>query len=222
MPVVTVNMAKFPAKDLDEALIGLAAAVGSALGYVEEQVIAVTAAVIEKKPDEITVVDEYYREVRKISTETAGRAIETVLRFKPAPEDMRMIIASWRISAELERAALCNKEISQMAAEAKIDLFAGAETGIKNLCDRLIGQTSALILAYTGDEQENADFAHAQAEILKTIYSGFFRQTLTYVQENPKLIADAQIILEIAKNFCAIGVCMREIINNLRYKFKKV
>ncbi len=214
-------MPKFTANTIDEALVGLAAAVGSALGYVEEQAVALTEALNEKNPARADVIEEYYREVRKISGETVARAMETVLRFKPDPENMRFIMASWRISADLEKAALYNREIAVSVQSVKIDLFPGVETGIKNLCDILIRQTTDVILLYTGeDDKIRTESALKETENLNSVYSGLFRQVLTHLQENPKLISEARFILDIAKNFCNIGLCMREIIFNLRYKRK--
>ncbi len=124
---------------------------------------------------------------------------------QPIARDLREILAALRIAADIERigdyAANVAKRSTVLNLSAPVPL-AGSLSALATLACELVRE---VMTAY---RERDADLAHAVWERdaeLDALYTGLFRELLTYMMEDARSITACTHLLFIAKNIERIG-----------------
>lgn len=208
-----------PKTDIQSTIINLAAIVAGSVGYIEEQIINILEGIIEQNPQKIEIANQYTKNVRKLSTETIQKTIEAFVIHKPKGNDAKFILVSWRIATALERISVILSDIAIYSKNLNVTDISNVKTAFLNIKDSLMSQTYNMVIAYTAEREDLIADIIAKEIHIKNIYKSFFREMLTVLIENPKLISKSEQFLHIAKSFETIGYYMREIADHLSYKY---
>jgi phosphate transport system protein len=138
-----------------------------------------------------------------------GDVDNTVLRMlalrQPMAQDLREILAALKIAADLERigdyaANLAKRAIALSQVPAVRPVTAIPRMG--RLSQEIIKE---VLDAYTERDLDRALAAWRRDEELDDLYNSLFRETLTYMMEDPRNITPCTHLLFIAKNIERIG-----------------
>jgi phosphate transport system protein len=192
-------------KSYDDELRRLNNAITQMGGLAESQLSAAMEAVVKRDSDLAAAVVQRDAEVDQLEHDVDGLVVRLLALRQPMARDLREILSALRIAADLERicdyaANVAKRSIALNQAPPVRPVYALprmarlAETLIKDVLD-----------AYIERDAERALVVWARDEELDEMYSGLFRELLTYMMEDPRNITACTHLLFMAKNIERIG-----------------
>ncbi len=189
-------------------------------GMVESQVELACRAVIEKDADLAGRAVEADPAVDAVEREVEQFVIRLLALRQPMAQDLREIVASLKITGDLER-------IGDYAANvAKRSLVLGqfnlpyTLTGLAHM-SRLVQENLKTIIDAIGEsDTEKAMQVWRSDEVIDEIYNALFRELITYMMEDPRNITPCTHLLFIAKNLERIGDHATNIAETVYYVVK--
>jgi phosphate transport system protein len=180
----------------------IAAMGGHAERMVDESVTALVggdAALAAKVIADDAVLDELQREVD-------DRVIVMIARRQPMAEDLREIIGTIRIAAELERVGdLGKSNAKRVAAIAEARQPRPLFRGLEALSTLALTQLKDVLDVYASRHVDAIAKIRDRDEEIDAVYTSLFRELLTYMMEDPRNISACTHLLFCAKNIERIG-----------------
>jgi len=192
-------------KSYDEGLEHLRKLIGSMGQLAETQLYDAVDAVIRRDSDLAARVVQRDADLDYLEKEVAEIVVRLLALLQPVAVDLRVIVASLKMSADLERigdyaanigkrAIILNQSppIAPVHALARMSRF--AERQIRQVLEALENRdTHKALVVWTHDEE------------LDEMTGGLFRELITYMMEDPRSITAATHLLFMAKNIERIG-----------------
>nr|WP_321445801.1 phosphate signaling complex protein PhoU [uncultured Cohaesibacter sp.] len=144
--------------------------------------------------------------INKLDQEIEEKAVLTIARRQPMAKDLREIVATLRISIDLERVADLGKNIARnaLALEGRSHPKQLMH-GIEHMAEITLDQLRRTLDAYTAHD-ENAALAVVQKDReVDALYNSLFREFLTYMMEDPRNITVCTNLLFAAKHLERVG-----------------
>lgn len=192
-------------KSYDEELQRLDKAITRMGGLAESQLAAAMEAVIQRDSELAAQVVEGDTEVDRLEREVDAHAVRMLALRQPLARDLREILSALKIAADLERICDYAANVAKRAIALNVlppvkPVFAlprmskFAQSLIKDVLDAFIAR-----------DADKAMAAWMRDEELDEMYSGLFRELLTYMMEDPRNITPCTHLLFMAKNIERIG-----------------
>lgn len=190
----------------DEELALLANRIAAMGGHAERMVDESVAALVSgdtalaaKVITDDAVLDELQRDVDE-------RVIVMIARRQPMAEDLREIIGTIRIAAELERVGdLGKSNAKRVAAIAEARQPRPLFRGIEALATLALTQLKDVLDVYASRRVYAITKIRDRDEEIDAVYTSLFRELLTYMMEDPRNISACTHLLFCAKNIERIG-----------------
>ncbi|EAV44651.1 phosphate signaling complex protein PhoU [Roseibium aggregatum] len=146
------------------------------------------------------------------------KLIELIVRRQPMGQDLREITAATRIANDLERVGDLAKNVAKRVIAIDSDLQSKKlAIGVEHMTELALSQLKQVLDAYTRKDAEAARrVQEADAEV-DAIYTSIFRELLTYMMEDPRVITQCVHLLFCAKNIERIGDHATNIAENVYY-----
>lgn len=134
-------------------------------------------------------------------------AVELIALRQPMALDLREAMTAIKIAADLERIGDLAKNISKRS----LVIFQDYETpnrlvqGLSRMGKLALGQLKLVLDAYTNRDVEMANKVWLSDEEIDEMYNSVFRELLTYMMEDPRMIGMCTHLLFVAKNIERIG-----------------
>ncbi len=199
-------MSEHTVRSFDEDLGQLTAEVARMGGLAEAQIAAALDCVLRRDVRLAEKVREGDRQLDELDAEIERHAIRVIALRQPMADDLRHAVAAMKISSNLERIGALAKNIAKRSL-----VLAGSDaaTPLSRSIDRL-GRLAAARLkdvldAYTASDVERAVAVWTRDEEIDSHYVSLFRELLTYMMGDPKMITPGAHLLFIAKNLERIG-----------------
>ena len=146
------------------------------------------------------------------------KAVLIIARRQPMAHDLREIIGSIRIAADLERVGDLGKNIAKrVSAVQEFSQPRKLMHGIERLSDLARHQLAAVLDAYATRSVDGLDAVRARDEEIDAMHTSLFREMLTYMMEDPRTISSCTHLLFCAKNIERIGDHATNIAETLYY-----
>lgn len=134
------------------------------------------------------------------------RAILLIAKRQPMADDLREIIGTIRIAADLERVGDLGKSIAKRVVAVSdtrqpVQLFRGLEA----LATLALTQLKQVLDVYASRSIGAIAFMRDRDEEIDAMYTSLFRELLTYMMEDPRNISPCTHLLFCAKNIERIG-----------------
>ncbi|MES0198432.1 phosphate signaling complex protein PhoU [Mesorhizobium sp. M0011] len=190
----------------DEELKYLSKRIAAMGGHAERMVEQAVAALVNADPGlaqkvirDDTVLDEGQREID-------DKAIIIIAKRQPMAGDLREIVGTIRISADLERVGDLAKNVAKRVVAVTdgrqpTSLFRGLEA-LSNLA---LTQLKEVLDVYASRSVEKIGFVRDRDDQIDAMYTSLFRELLTYMMEDPRNITPCTHLLFCAKNIERIG-----------------
>ncbi|ACM25387.1 phosphate signaling complex protein PhoU [Agrobacterium sp. SHOUNA12C] len=157
------------------------------------------AALAQKVISDDVVLDHAEREV-------GDKAIVTIARRQPMAADLREIMGSIRIAADLERVGDLGKNTAKrVIAVQGHGVPRRLARGIEHLSELALSQLKEVLDVYTTRSPDKAVSIRERDEEIDAMYTSLFREMLTYMMEDPRNITTCTHLLFCAKNIERIG-----------------
>ncbi|MFO1132221.1 MAG: phosphate signaling complex protein PhoU [Hyphomicrobiales bacterium] len=154
-------------------------------------------------------VDTLFREVEE-------KAIRMIAKRQPVAGDLRAIMASIKIAADLERIGDLAKNTAKRSAAMADGMGRLAEV-VLPIGEMAEDEVRKVLAAFRSNDSAAALSVWERDEELDELYNSCFRQLLTYMLENPRMIGACTHLLFVAKNMERIGDHATNIAENICY-----
>ncbi len=179
----------------------------SEMGGLAEQMVADSVralvqsdtALAQKVISDDVILDHAEREV-------GDKAILTIARRQPMAADLREIMGSIRIAADLERVGDLGKNTAKrVIAVQGTGVPRRLARGFEHLSELALVQLKEVLDVYTTRSPDKAVSIRERDEEIDAMYTSLFREMLTYMMEDPRNITTCTHLLFCAKNIERIG-----------------
>ena len=169
------------------------------LGESVTALINADAGLSQKVISDDLILDEAERQIGE-------KAVLIIAKRQPMASDLRNIIGSIRIAADLERVGDMAKNIAKRVIV--VDGMVQPKKlvcGLEHLSELAQAQLKEVLDAYATRSGELANSVRERDEEIDAIYTSLFRELLTYMMEDPRNITSCTHLLFCAKNIERIG-----------------
>ena len=123
----------------------------------------------------------------------------------PMARDLRIIFAALKVSADLERIGDYAANVAKRSTALNLAPPLPHTRGLDALGRLAVQQVRDVLDAYRDHDAEAASRVRARDAELDTLYTGLFRELLTYMMEDARAITPCTHLLFMAKNLERIG-----------------
>ncbi|WP_299479912.1 phosphate signaling complex protein PhoU [uncultured Roseibium sp.] len=202
----------------DEELTAMAGKVAEMGGLAERAFADAVSALVSQDLDlaKSTIAND--ERLDALHQDVEMKLIEIIARRQPMGQDLREITAASRIANDLERVGDLAKNVAKRAIAIDSSLQSKKlAIGVEHMSELALGQLKRVLDAYTRRDAEAARrVQEADAEV-DAIYTSLFRELLTYMMEDPRVITQCVHLLFCAKNIERIGDHATNIAENVYY-----
>jgi phosphate transport system protein len=199
-------MAEHTLKRFDEELERLSATISEMGGLTESQFAQSLVALREGDTEvaERVIADD--ARVDALDLAVQEQTVKLLALRQPMAVDLRMILSSIKIAAALERIA----DYAKNTAKRSIVLSQGtapssAVAGIDRLGRLVRAALKDVLDAFAHDDVDKARDVWQRDEEIDQVYTGLFRELLTYMMEDPRNITACTHLMFMAKNIERAG-----------------
>ncbi|MDH6265191.1 phosphate transport system protein [Rhizobium sp. SG_E_25_P2] len=202
----------------DEELKYLARRIAEMGGMAEQMVsdavralVNADAALAQRVISQDVVMDDAEREIGE-------RSVLMIAKRQPVAADLREIIGSLRIAADLERVGDLGKSTAKrVIAVQSTGIPRPLARGIEHLSELALTQLQDVLDVYATRSAEKAEAIRLRDEEIDAMYTSLFREMLTYMMEDPRNITPCTHLLFCAKNIERIGDHATNIAESIYY-----
>jgi phosphate transport system protein len=145
------------------------------------------------------------------------KAILTIAKRQPMARDLREIMVAIRVSSDLERIGDLAKNTAKRTHAISEAVPRKLITGLTRMGNIAQVQLKDILDAYAQTDAEKAIAVWRADEELDALYNSIFRELLTYMMEDPRMIGLCTHLLFGAKNMERIGDHATNIAENIYY-----
>ncbi|MDB5560805.1 MAG: PhoU [Hyphomicrobiales bacterium] len=187
-------------------LIQLAEYISSMGGLVEAAITNATNALLKLDHPLANMTIAGDKQIDEMQRKIDEMAVSMIARRQPMASDLRMIITSIHVANDLERMGDMAKQISRRSLQIEgLSLAPKFYNGVKHMTDLVLRQVKAALDAYsTRDATSAVDVCNHDDEI-DALYTSLFRELLTYMMEDPRLITQCTHLLFCGKSLERAG-----------------
>ena len=193
-------------KRFDEELERLSATISEMGGLAENQMAQSLVALRERDSAiaEKVIADD--PRVDALDVAVQDQTVRLLALRQPMAIDLRVILSSIKIAAALERIA----DYAKNTAKRTLVLNSGsappaAVIGIERLGRLVRGALKDVLDAFAHNDVEKARDVWQRDEEIDQVYTGLFRELLTYMMEDPRTITACTHLMFMAKNIERAG-----------------
>ncbi|MBV8093889.1 MAG: phosphate signaling complex protein PhoU [Acetobacteraceae bacterium] len=189
-------------------------------GIVENQIAMAAEAIMSRDSETAVRAVEGDPGVDALEREIEQFAIRLLALRQPVGEDLRLIVAAFKISSDLER--IGDYAVNAAKRSIVLDQFTlpFSLAGLAQMA-RLVQQNVKRVIDAIGEnDAEAAMEAWRSDQAIDDIYTTIFRELITYMMEDARNITSCTHLLFIAKNLERIGDHATNIAERLYYAVK--
>ncbi|MES0809428.1 phosphate signaling complex protein PhoU [Roseibium sp. SCPC15] len=202
----------------DDELTAMAGKVAEMGGLAEKAFADAVSALVSQDIELARVTVQQDERLDALHQDIEAKLIEMIVRRQPMGQDLREITAATRIANDLERVGDLAKNVAKRTIAIDSNLQSKKlAIGVEHMTELALAQLKQVLDAYTRKDAEAARrVQEADAEI-DAIYTSLFRELLTYMMEDPRVITQCVHLLFCAKNIERIGDHATNIAENVFY-----
>ena len=136
----------------------------------------------------------------------------------PIASDLRNVFAALRIAADIERIGDYAANVAKRSIPLSLVAPIAPTSGLEYLAELATSEVREVLLAYRDRDAERAYQVWKDDALLDEAYTGYFRQLLTYMMEDPRNITPCTHLLFMAKNIERIGDHATNIAENVWFQ----
>jgi phosphate transport system protein len=204
-------------KAYDDDLAALKAMLSHMGGMAEEQLAKSIDALVRrdtKLADSVVAGDE---RIDAMEIEVEEKAVLTIAKRQPMARDLRNIMVAIRIAADLERIGDLAKNVAKRSHAIAEQVPRRLAKALERMGELSQAQLKLVLDAFAASDAEKAMEVWLHDEDIDALYNSIFRELLTYMMEDPRMIGACTHLLFAAKNIERIGDHATNIAENIYY-----
>jgi phosphate transport system protein len=189
----------------DEDLIQVQAKISEMGGLSEELLSKALQSVQDRDVVLAREVIERDRALDAMEMAVEESVVKVIALRQPVAADLRVLIAAMKIASTLERIGDLSKNISKRAIPLSSTRQARLTTSIVRMGRQTLAQLSDVLNAHASRDVDLAVQIWNQDYEIDELYNAIFREVVTYMVEDSRLIGVGAQLMFIAKNLERIG-----------------
>jgi len=210
-------MSEHIVKAYDDDLASLTSMLAQMGGLAEEQLSRSIEALSRrdtKLADRVIQADE---KLDAMELAIEEKAILTIAKRQPMARDLRVIMVAIRIASDLERIGDLAKNIAKRSHAIYDNIPRRLTKGLERMGELSQAQVKLVLDAFAATDDAKALEVWRHDEDIDALYNSIFRELLTYMMEDPRMIGACTHLLFAAKNIERIGDHATNIAENIYY-----
>ena len=183
-------------------LTGLVSEMG---GYAQSAVADAVDALRKRDGELAAQVIEGDKRLDAMEAQVSSLVIRILALRQPMAVDLRTVIASLKISSDLERVGDYAKNIAKRSLILNESPATGPINSIHNLSRMVQVMLNEVLDAYAKGDAEISERLRERDEAVDAAHTGIFRELITYMMEDQRTITACTHLAFIAKNLERIG-----------------
>lgn len=173
---------------------------------VEQAILNGVKALSERDTELAEEVRKGDKAIDRLELEIEDQAARIIALRAPVSADLRMVLAVMRLAAGLERVGDYAKNIAKRTTVLAVsDPVPGTGVHLRRMASEVQSMLHDALLAFTTRDVDLALRVIEQDEDVDQIYNSLFREFLTFMMEDPKVITTCMHLHFIAKNLERMG-----------------
>jgi phosphate transport system protein len=210
-------MSEHIVKSFTDQLDALANAVAQMGGIAESQLSNAVDAVAKRDSRLAEAAIESDDRIDKLQQAVEEQALKVLALRQPMAVDLRTTLAAIKIAHEIERVGDLAKNIGRRALVLNREPPLRLAQSLARMGRQALAQIKAVLDAYSARDAEAAKAVWRHDDEIDGIYNSLFRETLTYMMEDPRTIGLCAHLLFIAKNLERVGDHATNIAETVHY-----
>lgn len=186
-------------------------------GLAEAQLADAIEALIKRDVEKAEKVIARDRLIDDLEKELDEFAISVIALRQPMAEDLRAVIAALKTSSVIERIGDYAKNIAKRTIPLSQTPVVGPIKSVVRMAGLVQRMIKNVLDAYVARDGEKADDVLNSDQEVDALYTSLFRELLTYMMEDPRVITSATHVLFVAKNIERIGDHATNIAGNVHF-----
>jgi phosphate transport system protein len=193
-------------KSFDEDLSHLESLIMEMGGLVEAQITDAVTALNRRDTELGATVIKGDEKIDALEAEVDATVVRILAKRQPMAQDLRAVVVAPKIASNLERVGDYAKNIAKRTSVlAQTEPVGSATSTIARMCERVQSMMKSVLDAYVARDKEAADDVRQRDEEVDQMHNTLFRELLTYMMEDPRMITPCMHLLFIAKNVERMG-----------------
>jgi len=205
VPAPSDGLPEHVVKSYDDELRRLRDLIVRMGGLVESQLQDCLAAVSRRDIEAAERVIATDPQVDALEREIDTHVIRLLALRQPVAVDLRTIIAAMRIAADLERAGDYATNVAKRSIVVAQAPSVPVVTGISRITRMALEAIKDVLDAYVANDAAKAVDVWNRDDLIDKLYTGIFREILTYMIEDPRTITACTHLMFMAKNLERVG-----------------
>jgi phosphate transport system protein len=207
-------------KSFEQELTRLRALMTEMGGLVESQVALACQSVLQRDGAAAAAAVETDPKVDALEHEVEQFVIRLLALRQPMAQDLRLIVASLKITGDLERIGDYAANVAKRSLVLEQFSLPFSLTGLAHM-SRLVQENLKMVIDAVGEsDADKAVEVWRSDESVDQIYNALFRELITYMMEDPRNITPCTHLLFIAKNLERIGDHATNVAETVYYAVK--
>tara|TARA_R110002167_G_scaffold170702_1_gene368606 strand:+ start:246 stop:1010 length:765 start_codon:yes stop_codon:yes gene_type:complete len=207
-------------KSYDDELQRLGALIVRMGGLAESQLASAIQSVVQRNSDLAQQVIEADLQVDNLEDSIGNFTTRLFALRQPMAVDLRFILASLKISADIERIGDYAKNVAKRAIVLNQHPQAEVVHGVRRMGTIVQGMIKEVLDAYIERDLPMAMAVWQRDHEVDQLYNSLFRELLTYMMEDPRTITAGTHLMFMAKNIERIGDLTTNVAENVYYIVK--
>ena len=136
----------------------------------------------------------------------------------PLARDLREILAALRIASDIERIGDYASNVAKRSMALNLSPPLPHTRGLTSVGELVVEQVRDVLAAYRDADAQAAQRVRARDAEVDQQYTGLFRELLTYMMEDPRVITPCTHLLFMAKNLERVGDHATNIAENIWFQ----
>jgi phosphate transport system protein len=210
-------MADHTVKAFDDDLDSLKAMLATMGGMAEEQLASAIEALSRRDLKLADTVIHNDDKIDEMEAAVEEKAILTIAKRQPMALDLRSLMVSIRIASDLERIGDLAKNVAKRAHAFTDPVPRRLSASLERMGKLSQAQLKMVLDAYAASDVERAMEVWRHDDDIDALYNSIFRELLTYMLEDPRMIGTCTHLLFATKNIERIGDHATNIAENIYY-----
>lgn len=147
-----------------------------------------------------------------------ARVITLIAKRQPMAQDLRAAVGALRMAGDLERIGdLAKNMAKRVNAVGRTPVSGTLATSIESMAQLVLDSVGSVLDHYVARDAEALEVLRVEDEKIDIRYTAIFRELLTYMMEDPRVITTCTHLLFCAKNLERIGDHVTNIAENAYY-----
>jgi len=156
--------------------------------------------------------------IDQLEQEISHDVVRLLALRAPMAGDLRNVFAALRIAADIERIGDYAANVAKRSIPLSMAAPINPTSGLAHLAELAAAEVREVLQAYRDRDTERAYQVWKDDVELDDAYTGYFRQLLTYMMEDPRNITPCTHLLFMAKNIERIGDHATNIAENVWFQ----